>query len=425
MHRAAYNSRIDSHNPGMPTQRSSQFVTSLLTVAAFLFAVPGNAQNRAGAEEQLAGKIVSVSGSKTMVLEVSNRSSLNAATADDIRRNLLTQLAAKGARFVPAGQAAASVRVSLSEDLQSYVWIAEIRQGGNASSVVMVALPRAASLSVEPAAAAVVLHRVSLWSQAERILDVAVVEGDPARMLVLDGDHVTFYRLQDNRWQPEESLPVVHSRPWPRDLRGRLLPAKDKDHLFDAYLPGVHCRGSGGGVPSAMMCYDSDDPWPLGNDLSNLNAAFTAARNFFSGAWSPGAGKQTTTPAFYSAAFVPREQSGWWLLATVDGQVHLLDGSTDQVLEKLDWGSDIAGLHSGCGSGAQVLATARGDGRNDAVRAFEIAGREPLAASAPLDVNGAITALWTEATGSSAIAVAHNLETGRYEAIRLTLTCGR
>src|SRR5450432_678922 len=422
--RAAYNSRISSRIPGMLTPLPSRFVSSLFFVLALLIAVAGNAQNRAGGEEQLAGKIVSATGQKAIVLEVMNRSSLSAATTDDIRRNLLTQLAVLGVRFVPAEQAAATVRVSLSEDLQSYVWIAEIRQSSNSSSIVMVSLPRSAPLTVEPEAAAMVLRKIPLWSQTERILDLAVIDGNPARMLVLDGNGVTLYHLQENRWQLEQLLPAVHSRPWPRDLRGRLILGKDKDHLFDAYLPGVLCRSSAG-TSLAMTCYDSDDPWPIGTDLSSLNASFTASRNFFSGALSPGIGKLTTSPAFYSAAAVPRGQTAWWLLATVDGQVHLLDGSTDQVVEKLGWGSDIASVHSGCGSGWQVLATGRGDGRNDFARAFEIAGREPVAASAPLDVSGVITALWTESGGTGVVAVAQNSESGIYEAFRLTVACGR
>lgn len=432
MSSAVYNSRINSHInpsinpriPGMLTPLSSRFVSILLLPLALLFAVAGNAQNWAGAEEQLAGKIASATGPKAMALEVLNRSSLSAGVTDDIRRNLLTQLAVLGVRFVAAEQAAANVRVSLSEDLRSYVWIAEIRQGGNVPSVVMVSLPRSAILSVEPAAAVMVLRGVSLWSQPEPILDVAVIDGNPARMLVLDANEVASYRLEDNRWLPEQSLPVVHSRPWPRDLRGRLALRKDKDHLFDAYLPGVYCRSSAG-APPAMTCLDSNDPWPIGTDLFSLNAAFTSSRNFFSGALSPGVGKQTTGPAFYSAAALPRDQSTWWLLAAVDGQVHLLDGVTDQVAEKLRWGSDIASLRSGCGSSWQVLATTTGVGRSDGVQAFEVTGREPVAASPPLEVNGAITALWTESGGTSAVAVVHNSETGRYEAFRLTLTCGR
>jgi hypothetical protein len=417
MQPAAYNSRI----PYMPTPSPLRFVGSLLFVLASLVSAQANAQNWVGAGEQLAAKIVSATGAKTMALEVLNRSSLSAATADEIRRNLLTQLAVLGGHFVAPEPAAAIVRVSLSEDLQGYVWIAEIRQGANSPSIVMVSLPRSAPPSVESEAEAVVLRRIPLWSQLERILDVAVIDGNPARMLVLDANGVSSYRLQDNHWQTEQTFPISHSRPWPRDLRGRLVRAKG--NLLDAYLPGVHCRSSAG-TSLTMTCYDSDDSWPIGTDLSNLNASFTSTRNFFSGALSPGVGKQTTAPAFYSAAAVPRGANVSWLLATVDGQVHLLDGSTDQVLEKLGWGSDIASVHSGCGSGWQVLTTAPGDGRSDVVRVVEVAGRELVAAGAPLDVNGAITALWTESSGSGAVAVAHNFESGRYEAFRLILTCG-
>ncbi len=414
------NLRINLCRPGMLSPLSSRFFSILLFT--LLFVVEATAQNWAGAEGLLAGKIVSATGPKTMAVEVLNRSSLSAALSDDIRRNLLTQLAVTGVRFVAAEQAAVNVRVTLSEELQSYVWVAEIRQGANAPSVVMVSLPRSAALAVEPAAAAMVLREVSLWSQTERILDVAVIDDNPARMLVLDANGVISYRMQESRWLIEQALPIAHSRPWPRDLRGRLVVRGDKDHLFDAYLPGIYCRGSGG-ASLAMTCFESNDSWPIGADLFSQSASFASSRNFFTGTLSAGTG--TRAPAFYSAAAIPREKSTWWLLAAVDGKVHLLDGATDQVVEKLKWGSDIASLRSGCGSGWQVLATGAGAGRNDAVQAFESTGREPVAASIPLEVSGAVTALWTGSGGTGVVAVVHNSETGEYEAFRLTLTCGR
>jgi hypothetical protein len=427
---AAYNSRICSRFKSrclrMSTLFPSRFVGFVLLTLASLLGAATYAQNWDGAEAQLADKIMAVTGPKTMALEVVNRSSLSAATADDIRRNLLTQLAVKGVRFASTEQATAIVRVSLSEDLAGYVWVAEIRQGTDSPSVVMVSIPRSVAQAVEPAASALVLHKIPLWSQADRILDVAVIDGNPARMFVLDGEGVTAYRLQDNRWQQEQSLPILHSRPWPRDLRGRLMLAKgrDKDFSFEAYLPGVHCRGTAG-PPAALTCYENDDPWPIGTDLSTLSASFASTRNFFAGALSPGVGKQAVAPAFYSAAAVPRDQAASWLLATVGGQVHLLDGDSDQVLEKLSWGSDVASVRSGCGSGWQVLATGTGSSGSDTVRAFELVGHEPVAAGAPLDVKGSITSMWSESSGTGAVAVAHNFETGRYEAFRLILTCGR
>ena len=86
-----------------------------------------------------------------------------------------------------------------------------------------------------------------------------------------------------------------------------------------------------------MTCSDSDEPWPLAADFAILNAPFTASRNYFSGALSPPVGRLTTAPAFYSTAPVVRDQSTWWLLAAVDGQVHLLDGATEQVVDKSGW----------------------------------------------------------------------------------------
>jgi hypothetical protein len=312
------------------------------------------------------------------------------------------------------------VKVTFSEDLQNYVWVAEIHQSSNESAVVMVSLPRPETQPAAHDAPAVLIHKALLWSQPDRILDVAVIDGSPAHMAVLDANGVNIYKLQDTRWQPEQSLPVSHSRPWPRDLRGRLM--LRKDHLFDAFLPGLFCRSTAK-PPLALTCYESDDPWPLGTDQFALNAFFTPARNYFTGALAPGVGEQTAAPSFYSAAPVPREKYTLWLFAAVDGQLHLLDGITDQRAGKLGWGSDIAAVRSNCGSGWQILATRSGSSSNDSIRAYEFPDREPIPVSDPAELDGAVSALWTESNGATAIAVLQNSD--RYEAFRLSIDCSR
>jgi hypothetical protein len=419
MHNAVYNSRI----VGMLTPSSSRLGRLLLILPMLLLATTALAQDWAAVgEQQLAAKILATTSARAMNVEVSNRSSLRAPSADDVRRGLLAQLAALGARFVNAEQAAVSVRVSLSEDLQNYVWVAEVREGANEAAVVMISVPRPVMTAAEPEASAMVLHKNTLWSQPERILDIAVTEGNPAHMIVLDGNGVMLYRLQDGRWQMEQSLPITHSHPWPRDLRGRLV--SRKDHWFDVYLPGVFCQSTAGS-PLAMTCSDNDNPWPLGTDQIGINAPYIASRNFFGGALSPPLGKRAVVPPFYSAAGIPRDKNTLWLFAMVDGQVHLLDGSTDQVIAASGWGSDIATVRSACGSGWQILATGKGESTRDSLRAFELPGREPVGMSAPLDINGRITSLWTEWGGSGVVAVARNNDAGGYEAFRLTVTCGR
>lgn len=369
---------------------------------------------------QLAQKLVAVTGPGAVAVDFSNRSSLSKDDFDAIRRGLLTELAALGLRFVQAEQAAARVHIFLSENLASYVWVAEIRAGAGEASVVMVSLPRPESAGSAPGPTQLTIRKTLLWSQPERILDAAVIEGSPPHLLVLGATGVSLYKLQDSRWQPEQVFPLTHSRPWPRDLRGRL--ALRKGHLFDAYLPGVFCQSLSS---SNMSCRESDDPWPVGTELFSLNGFFASARNFFPGALTPGIGKQTAAPAFYSAAPLPREKYVLWLVAAVDGQVHVLDGIRDQAMSGTGWGSDIATVRSSCGLGWQVLATRAGSGSDDMVQAFEVADREPAAASSPLEFDGAVTAMWTEASGTAAIAVSRNSKTGKYDVYRLAMACGQ
>jgi hypothetical protein len=198
-----------------------------------------------------------------------------------------------------------------------------------------------------------------------------------------------------------------------------------KDHLFDAYLPGVVCSATSG-TTFYVHCSQSDDPWPLGSEVSSLNAFFSPTRDFFTGVLTPGIGQQKSVSAFYSAAPIARGNYVLWLFAAVDGKVHTVDGMTDLALSEAGWGSDIASVKSTCGLGWQVLATGNSDGnRPDSVRAFQFPDRDPVAVSEAIAMNGPVIALWTEPSGSTAVAIARNLRTGQYEAFRLAISCGQ
>lgn len=153
-------------------------------------------------------------------------------------------------------------------------------------------------------------------------------------------------------------------------------------------------------------------------------AFFAPTRNFFTGALTPGVGKFTTVPKFYSAALLPRDKYTLWLFAATDGQVHMVDGVSDQAA-KLGWGNDLAGVKTGCGAGWQILAASPGNDSQDSIRAFEFPDRDPVAVSAAVDFSGVITALWTESRGDTAVVVARNRETGSYEAFRLAMSCSQ
>jgi len=372
-----------------------------------------------GPASQLVQKIAGITGPGAVTVNVVNRSSLSQADADDIKRKLLSELAAFGVRQVPAEQAAATVDISLSENVQGYLWVAEIHQGTNQPVVAMVSVPGLASRSETSSATPLTINKTLLWSDENRILDAALVNINPQYLIVLQAERIALFRLQNTQWQLEQFLPLIHVRPWPRDLRGRLI--LRKDHLFDAYLPGVYCRSSTGS-PLSVSCDDSDDPWPLTGNSRDLNAFFSGARNFFTGALSPGIQKQTTAPPFYAAAPLPKDSYTLWVFAALDGKIHLLDGVSDLTLTQLQWGSDVASLRTNCGAGWQILATSNEDAA-DEVRAFEIPDREPVSMSPAVTFTGPITAFWSDTDSSSVTAITHSSATGKYEAFRLTIDC--
>ena len=395
------------------------------------------------AEQQLAKKIVAVTGPGTMSLTVENRSSLGRRDSEIVQNGLRSVLEQSGIHFVKSEQAAASIALTLSENETSYVWVAQIHLGAGESAVVMVSVPRSGRSGAGFESMPIALRKVSLWAQEAKILDVAVLEENstPSRIAVLGADDVSLYRSQNGKWQLEESLQINHNGAWPLDMRGRLVPMPD--HNLSAYLPGTVCRVTLTSAPFSIACHASDDPWPIsttstsstvfpsagsnpasGGPVAPLAGFFTPTRNYFTGVLSPAVGKFGTVSKFYTAAFVPREKYTLWLFASADGKVHLIDGMNDQA-SGFSWGSDIAAVRTACGAGTQVLATASGDQAQDSIRAYEVPDRDPVAVSAAVDFTGPMSALWTESRGDSAIAIARDRDTGSYEAYRLSVACGQ
>jgi hypothetical protein len=428
--------------------RRASFVLRIVTTLFFLaagLAVQAGAADWSVPEQQLARKIVAVSGQEPVFLTFQNRSSLGRRDSEIIQNGIRSALEMVGVRATKADRAACAITISLSENLNAYVWVAEIRRNGMEDAVVLVSLPRPKGANALRDSMPLSLVKIAIWTQDDPILDVAALEDGPtpAHIAVLSPDKVTMYRLQGGKWEAGDALPIAHARPWPMDLRGRLVPGKD--HVLEAYLPGVICHSTTV-PPLTMNCGESDDPWPLvssgsgskngsaapgadaaGNPaatIAPIRAIFASSRNYFTGALTPAVGRFASVPKFYSAAVLPQDQSVLWLFAATDGQVHVVDGSTDQIAN-VNWGSDLASVRTSCGAGWQVLATSSGQTDNDSVRAYEFPDRDPVTVSAAIEFPGAVTAIWTDARGDTAVVIAKNQVTGNYEAFRLEVACGQ
>ena len=239
---AGYNPR---HTMTTATWKFSAVVTCLLTLATLSTAAEWDEGTAA-----LARNIASISGPGTMALDIKNSSSLPAEKISEIRRSLEAQLQSSGIRVADTNTAATAVTLTLSENVQGYLWVAQIKQGSDVR-VVMQSVARMQATVMAAKNKSVSIHATMLIAQGQTILDATQLPGLSPYLAVLEPDQVVIYRMNSGRWAPEQSLAITHSRVWPRDLRGRLVPGSD--HLFDVYLPGIFCTYSAA-TPLRMEC---------------------------------------------------------------------------------------------------------------------------------------------------------------------------
>jgi hypothetical protein len=369
-----------------------------------------------GPANDLSERIAAILGPSQAQLTLRNLSRIPAAEVTPIRRLIEADLKTHGV-IVSGSDSANSVRVTLSETATGRMWIAEITEG-NQTQVAMVSagpltieaprdpggiLLQATALAFAPNAAAEA-GGIAVPARNEAPL-LAALQTDSG-LLLLQAEAVEFYIKTAAGYRLQQSIPIAHGRPIPRDARGRLLADADKTS-FAAYLPGIQCEGhfaaSAGGDGSetaTLHCKDSDDPWPLGGSGSAGRKAFyNSARNWFSGVVTPG----VSLPPFYEAAELPRASGAALLVEAVDGSVELLEGNARKpVSGARDWGSDFAVLTTVCGNGAPtVLVSGSGEAASDSLRAYTIPAQEAVPASAPLAIQGTVTAIAATQDGAA------------------------
>jgi hypothetical protein len=374
------------------------------------------ADDPASAARELAAKTAGFAGpGATVAMSWRNASSAGSSDAEQVRAGFEAALRQSGERV--GDGAPVEIRLTLSENPTQYLLVEEARRGEERQ--VWIAAWKRSEDRGNRLPAGVSLERKLIWEQEEQILDVAF---PGTAMVVLSPSNVTVYAKVNGQWEARQQMALTRARPWPRDLRGRL---RATGANFQAYLPGMSCSGTS--EPATIECRSSEEPWVLESGSRGLLLAnFAAARNYFDGRVVAQNGTPRTVTSFYSAASVEDRGQTLWLLALVDGRAQVFDAALNPVAGSgvASWGSDIAGIDARCGAPSQVLATKTGDSSEpDAIQAFSFGDRAATPASAPTTFSGPVTALWTSG-GSSAVAVARDLSTGRYAAYILTVACG-
>jgi hypothetical protein len=382
---------------------------------------------------------------------------------------LRSELRSRKIRLTTGKQAAAEVQVTLSENGEGFVWVAEI-QKGSSRDVAMTTVARPPPDALHPAAEPLVVRKTRVYEQAGPMLDVVPIANSLAdtstptapaaaapKLLVLGVGAVSLYEkavpadktppdgVDSSTWQLKASMPISRLRPWPRDARGRLV--LRTNNQFDVYFAGGKCSGTV--EPAALQCQEGDEPWPLGAaglaDSTGPVAYFAPDRSYFDGRIMLEDGRELKAPPFFAAAVrgigaglkpgatidrtigaTSGATSGLLLLTGLDDRTQLVNLDGASIANIGGFGSNIVGLETGCRSGWQILATATGDfNEPDAVEAYELVNHKAVEASAPAEFAGPVTELWPLANGSEAMAISFNLKTARYEAFRLSISCGQ
>jgi hypothetical protein len=408
---------------------------AVVALSVSIAAISGNAQ-KSGPWDQpaaaLADQIAGILGPGQARFTLRNLSTISSESVSAIQALLERDLKAHG--ILLAGDEGANVvRVTLSENTRERLWIAEVAEG---------AITQVAMVETGPIAEQHAVSTTGLTLRAQTVLTsrqpvLAALE-TPGGWIVLEPEQLVLYLRAADGFHAQSRADIGLKRTLPRDPRG-IFRADVSPTQFNAWLAGVECKGpTSPGQPPAewtVACHSSDDPWPLTPATSLASAEimenirvnpvtgfYNASRNYFTGVLAPST--IADMPPFYSFAEVPRSVGAVaWLIGSIDGRVLLFEnGSLKPIAGARDWGSDFAVLHSGCGSGAQIVASSSGEAAPDSLRAYELPALEAIPSSAPLEAGGIVTALWSAPDGRSILAVVQRA-TDQYEVDRVSALC--
>jgi hypothetical protein len=351
-------------------------------------------------------------------------SAVSATEMIESQRTFENELTERGFHFAPSASAQILLKITLSADSESRLWVAEFTQESHSSvAIVSFALP---SANAGFSQGAIMLQRQLILSQPQPILDYVFTgpaSDTNASLLVLSPASISVMRFRDKSWQLNAMNLFQLAAPTPRDLQGRITLAGKS---FEARFADIVCSGMISDLGGTDCSPTPTNPWQfIGANGNTQSAAAARGRNWFTTIATSSETSQQL-PFFAVAGFAAGGQS-LWAVAGTDGLIRAYaESGAEPIAALTGFGSQVAALQTGCGAGWQVLTTRPGDySAPDAVQAQEWTGREFRAVGAALGFEGPVLALRPGSDGNSARAIVRNLKSNLYEAYSLNILCDR
>jgi hypothetical protein len=371
VHRAEFSFvfREAKRNSTMMSADRSKLSRRAVLFLFVLIGVPGVVRSSTleDSAKELARKIAAaLPAGQNVSCEIRNISSLKPGEAARIEQALKAELEERGIRLT-SEEAAITVVVMLSENFKEHVWTGEIRRG-DASQVVLIDVEPSLENRASSNGMPVTIRSEKIWEGREHILDAATMNSsDGGSLLLLLTVNGVLITKNGTDASPRFSFQPIQAVL--RDPAGTLTQAGNE---VTATMPQQTCIFSLD--PDGLsQCRPAKGP-PTGRDYDTL--------------------QQLIPPA------PPHPE----------------------------WGSQIQEIQSRCGSGAQFLVTGPGDyTQTDFIQLFgpDLTQHRPTGKPLSNQLAFAGPVMDLHADGTGARAVVRNLETGSYEAYRISIECGR
>jgi hypothetical protein len=354
--------------PMTGTDRSNLSYRTILILFVLLGApMTARSDRLEDSARELARKIaVALPAQDGLSIEVRNISSLAPDEVTVVEQTLKGELQNQSVRAPLNGTDAVNVRITLSESIKGFLWAAEISHG-DAPQVFLLAVPRSSENRIVSSAMPMTLRSEKFWEGSQSILDATIANASNGEslLLLLTGDGLLVGKI---------GSAVVSLVPIPFDPSGMRAPT------------GAIGQSETGISVSSLSRTCRVDP-----DARTLIEC------------------QSIEGPPPSRIYEKIE------VLAMPGPMHV------------ERGSQIAAVQSGCrGGGQQYLAAGTGDYTEpDAIQLFESTVVQGIIVerrlSDLLHFAGPVIAL--QAAGTAPRAIVHNLQTGNYEAYRISVIC--
>jgi hypothetical protein len=360
----------------------------------------------------LAYKIAAaVKPAKTVSLEVKNKSSLDAESVASVRKAFTQYLVALHLKIEPDVSGVRHIEITLSESNSEYVWVAEVGLA-ESEQVVMVSVRKENNDVSNATNVTLTVQRNLLKTQNAPFLDFSkhdVSAGRVSLWTILEA-------VELKNYGNVAPIPQIHVS---RDPRGRL--SVSEAGQVEAQVGGIRCASTAGGLIDCSSP-DSSQNWAF---AGGWESAYVLGRNYFAGLTSDTTRLTGNLPQFFSAAPLVLDHGTFWILTELDGKARFYESPANSAATFSGWGDDIATITTTCDPGWHVLVTGTGDWtQRDQIQVYDLKNHQALANGPPLEFPGPVLALWPSEDGKTVRVVSRNLQTGKYEASIVSVSCG-